>query len=76
MYFVKEEEGELVLGTIISDASVKLIGFAEDNNVRMGGWMDACAENRRSFILQTLFMFKLCMYVQRGVVRAPPARRT
>lgn len=35
VYFIKEEEGETVLGTIVSDGSVQVIGFAEDNNVRM-----------------------------------------
>ncbi|CAM9759383.1 unnamed protein product [Scytosiphon promiscuus] len=32
VYFIKQEEGEWVLGYIISDASVPVIGFAEDND--------------------------------------------
>lgn len=34
VFFVKEEDGEMVFGTIISDSSLNIIGFAEDNNVR------------------------------------------
>ncbi|CAN0382047.1 unnamed protein product [Pylaiella littoralis] len=32
VYFIKEEEGEMNFGTIISDGSVQIVGFAEDNN--------------------------------------------
>ncbi|CAM9894089.1 unnamed protein product [Pylaiella littoralis] len=32
VYYLKEEEGEMVFGTIISDGSVQIVGFAEDNN--------------------------------------------
>ncbi|CAM9680684.1 unnamed protein product [Pylaiella littoralis] len=32
VYFIKEEGGEMTFGTIISDGSVQIVGFAEDNN--------------------------------------------
>lgn len=34
IYYLVEEDGEWALGTIISDASVQIISFAEDINVR------------------------------------------
>lgn len=34
IYYIKEEDGELVTGTIVSDGSVAIISFAEDINVR------------------------------------------
>ena len=34
IYYLVEVEGELVLGTIVSDSSVAIISFSEDINVR------------------------------------------
>lgn len=34
VYYLKEDGGTWTVGTIISDGSVDIIGFAEDNNVR------------------------------------------
>ena len=34
IYYLNEVDGQLVMGTIISDASVAIISFSEDVNVR------------------------------------------
>lgn len=34
MYYIREVDGEMTMGTIISDGSVQIIGFAKDKNVR------------------------------------------
>lgn len=35
IYFLREEEDGWAVGTIISDASVQIVSFAEDVNVRL-----------------------------------------
>ena len=39
IYYLVEVEGELTFGTIISDASVAIISFSEDVNVRGNYWL-------------------------------------
>ena len=39
IYYLIEVEGELTFGTIISDASVAIISFSEDVNVRGNYWL-------------------------------------
>ncbi len=34
VYYIREVDGEMTLGTIVSDSSVEVIGFAKDKNVR------------------------------------------
>lgn len=33
MYYIKLEDGEWKVGTIVSDKTVRVVGFAEDINV-------------------------------------------
>lgn len=37
VYFLKKEDGQYKVGTIISDKSVKVVGFSEDINVSSAG---------------------------------------